>query len=58
MPTRVKCLHALYAHELADANPVGAIVRERIEPLNCPGPCVDSDFQRVAGHPAFSRRAP
>src|SRR5438445_12910308 len=24
MPTRVKCLHALYAHERADANPIGA----------------------------------
>jgi uncharacterized protein len=56
MPGRVKCLHALYAHELADANPVGAIVREEIEPLNCPGPCVGEDLERVAGHPAFARR--
>ena len=57
MPGRVKCLHALYAHELADANPIGAVVRSEIEPLGCPGPCVGEDRQRVAGHPAFSRRA-
>ena len=55
MPGRVKCLHALYAHELADANPVGAMVRDEIEPLNCPGPCVGEDLERVAGHPAFTR---
>lgn len=59
MPGRVKCLHALYAHELADANAIGAIVRERIEPLGCPGPCVettgDGVMQRVAGHPGFAR---
>jgi len=57
MPTRVKCLHALYAHEVADGNPIGAVVRERIEPLGCPGPCVGDDLRRVAGHPAFARRA-
>jgi uncharacterized protein len=57
MPGRVKCLHALYAHELADANPIGAIVRSEIDPLGCPGRCVDADHQRVAGHPAFARRA-
>ena len=56
MPGRVKCLHALYAHELADANPMGAVVRERIEPLRCPGPCVSADGERVPGHPAFARR--
>ena len=39
MPSRVKCLHALYAHERADANPIGGIVRQQIEPLDCPGPC-------------------
>jgi uncharacterized protein len=59
MPGRVKCLHALYAHERADANPVGALVREEIEPLGCPGPCVthrdDGTVARVAGHPAFAR---
>lgn len=67
MPGRVKCLHALYAHEVADGNPVGAIVRERIEPLNCPGPCVQpadpgdisgpsEGLRRVPGHPGFGRR--
>jgi hypothetical protein len=59
MPGRVKCLHALYAHERADANPIGAIVRDEIEPLGCPGPCVvggeDGAFARVTGHPAFAR---
>jgi uncharacterized protein len=57
MPGRVKCLHALYAHEVAAANPIGAIVRSEIEPLGCPGPCVDAENRRVAGHPAFARRA-
>lgn len=55
MPGRVKCLHALYAHEVADANPIGAMVRERIEPLDCPGRCVDDAGERVAGHPGFRR---
>jgi hypothetical protein len=40
MPDRVKCLHALYAHELVAGNPVGALVRAEIEPLP-PGPCVE-----------------
>lgn len=41
MPTRVKCLHALYAHHLAIGdNPVGVWVGERVEPLACPAPCV------------------
>lgn len=53
MPTRVKCLHALYAHELADANPIGALVREEVEPLGCPGPCVDNGA-RIEGHPGFA----
>jgi uncharacterized protein len=59
MPGRVKCLHALYAHELADANPIGELVRERIEPLGCPGPCVEpgenGELRKVPGHPAFAR---
>ncbi|MGH2727954.1 MAG: DUF501 domain-containing protein, partial [Actinomycetota bacterium] len=59
MPGRVKCLHALYAHELADANPIGAIVRDEVEPLGCPGPCVeaagDDPPTAVAGHPGFVR---
>ena len=58
MPSRVKCLHALYAHERADANPIGGIVRQRIEPLDCPGPCVreaaDGVITRTPGHPGFS----
>jgi uncharacterized protein len=57
MPGRVKCLHALYAHEVADENPIGAIVRSEIEPLGCPGPCVDAENRRVAGHPGFTRRS-
>jgi len=56
MPGRVKCLHALYAHELADTNPIGAIVRSEVEPLGCPGPCVDADGRRTPGHPAFTKR--
>ncbi|MFN2641977.1 MAG: DUF501 domain-containing protein [Actinomycetota bacterium] len=56
MPDRVKCLHALYAHEAATGlNPVGAIVRDRIEPLECPGPCVhfgsDGKASATPGHP-------
>lgn len=43
LPGRVKCLHALYAHEVATgADPVGRVVRRAIEPIDCPGPCVDS----------------
>lgn len=62
MPRRVKCLHALYAHEVAESNPAGAAVAARIEPLGCPGPCVREEgeagrFAPVAGHPAFRRRA-
>jgi len=58
MPGRVKCLHALYAHEIADANPVGALVRDEIEPLRCPAPCVEDhggSLERVVGHPGFVR---
>jgi len=60
MPGRVKCLHALYAQELADANPIGARVRAEVEPLGCPGPCVqprgDGTFDRAPGHPGFGRK--
>lgn len=56
MPTRVKCLHALYAHERADANPIGASVAEQIEPLPCPGACVRGDPpERVTAHPGFKK---
>jgi len=42
LPGRVKCLHALYAHEVATgADPVGRVARRVIEPVDCPGPCVD-----------------
>lgn len=42
LPGRVKCLHALYAHEAATgADPVGRIVRQVVEPIDCPGPCVE-----------------
>jgi hypothetical protein len=57
MPSRVKCLHALYAHERADGNPIGAIVRNRIEPIDCPGPCVEDVNGRASptpGHPGFA----
>jgi len=44
LPGRVKCLHALYAHELATgADPVGRIVRRVVDPIDCPGPCVQLD---------------
>lgn len=43
MPGRVKCLHVLYAHELATGvNPIGSLVRSMVEPLPCAGPCVDA----------------
>ena len=42
LPGRVKCLHALYAHEVATgADPVGGMVRRTVGPIDCPGPCVD-----------------
>lgn len=44
MPSRVKCLHSLYAHHLATRdNPIGARVADRIEPMACPAPCVGRD---------------
>jgi uncharacterized protein len=42
LPGRVKCLHALYAHQAATgADPVGRIVSRAVDPIDCPGPCVD-----------------
>jgi hypothetical protein len=42
LPGRVKCLHALYAHHAATgADPVGGMVSEVVDPVDCPGPCVD-----------------
>lgn len=44
LPGRVKCLHSLYADEVATGDdPVGRIVRQVIEPIDCPGPCVELD---------------
>lgn len=42
MPDRVKCLHALVAHELAvpGANPLGRQALAAIGPWWAPGPCV------------------
>jgi hypothetical protein len=43
LPGRVKCLHALYAHEVASgADPVGRVARLAVDPVDCPGPCVDA----------------
>jgi uncharacterized protein len=42
LPGRVKCLHALYAHQAATgADPVGRVVSRVVDPVDCPGPCVD-----------------
>jgi uncharacterized protein len=54
LPGRVKCLHALYAHQAATgANPVGRIVSQAVDPIDCPGPCVDptpeAEHSRAAG---------
>ena len=41
LPDRVKCLHVMYADEVATGdNPVGRIVRQVVDPVDCPGPCV------------------
>ncbi len=41
LPGRVKCLHVLYAHEVATgADPVGRMIRTVVDPIDCPGPCV------------------
>ena len=42
MPERVKCLHALVAHELAagDVNPFGREALDAVSPWWLPGPCV------------------
>lgn len=47
MPTRVKCLHALVAHELAvpGANPFGAEALAELGPWWDKGPCVCVDDQ-------------
>jgi hypothetical protein len=50
LPGRVKCLHALYAHHAATgADPVGRIVGQAVDPVDCPGPCVDSPSTPLPG---------
>jgi uncharacterized protein len=49
LPGRVKCLHALYAHQAATgANPVGRIVSQAVDPIDCPGPCVNPTLETGA----------
>ena len=49
LPGRVKCLHALYAHQAATgADPIGRIVSHAIDPIDCPGPCVGAEPPREA----------
>lgn len=44
LPGRVKCLHALYAHEVATGvDAVGRIARRAVDPIDCDGPCVTLD---------------
>ncbi len=45
MPTRVKCLHVLVAHELAQpgTNPLGREALDRLDDWGVAGPCVDVD---------------
>ncbi len=45
MPERVKCLHALVAHELAvgGVNPFGREALDVMGPWWLPGPCVPGD---------------
>jgi uncharacterized protein len=62
LPGRVKCLHALYAHHAATgADPVGRIVSQAVDPIDCPGPCVDpgahGDRTRTGGRTAASTSA-
>jgi uncharacterized protein len=50
LPGRVKCLHALYAHHTATgANPVGRIVGQAVDPIDCPGPCVGEQSRSREG---------
>ena len=48
----LKCLHAHYADLAAgNANPIGAIVRPFVEPLNCDQPCVRPAGSEVEPNP-------
>jgi hypothetical protein len=55
MPSRVKCLHALAAHELAvpGANPLGREAVAAAGPWWAAGPCVDpeADSEASRGRP-------
>lgn len=42
-PDRVKCLHAHLAHQLADRNPVGALVLAEVGWPDCVRPCVEAE---------------
>jgi len=58
LPGRVKCLHVLYAHEVATGfDPVGRVVRRAVDPVDCPGPCVDAAPGGRAGRPEHRRRS-
>jgi hypothetical protein len=50
MPDRVKCLHALVAHELAagDVNPFGREVLDAVGPWWQAGPCVSEAVPETA----------
>ena len=57
LPGRVKCLHALYAHQAATgADPVGRLVAQAVDPVDCLGPCVDATARdAVPAGPAGGR---
>lgn len=58
MPERVKCLHALVAHELArpGTNPFGAEALELLDDWGAAGPCVAPDGHDAAdGEPGGAR---
>jgi uncharacterized protein len=60
LPGRVKCLHALYAHHAATgADPIGRIVSQAVDPIDCPGPCVDTTptLGTPELHPASASRS-
>jgi len=59
LPGRVKCLHVLYAHEVATgADPVGRVVRRTVDPVDCPGPCVELSPPSGGAGPSTAARGP
>jgi hypothetical protein len=60
MPARVKCLHALVAHELAagDVNPFGREALDAAGEWWQPGPCVQGPCQPAPSEPASCQPAP